>query len=278
MKILSKKLQQHQNTSNINIHNILHQKSNLLLKKIGFQIKIKIHQNQKKKKDENWIDQINEKDLPNDFYEARKKGENDSHICELIRTDSVEEFIIHVTRNNYSLNSKINQSIYETNSLLIKQAASNNLTLIEYAAFYGSIQIFQYLKMNEVELKPSLWTFSIHSQDAELIHCLEENKVEPPTFALSGMSSYKSCIKESIKCYHNDIMNYIQDNLLENIEKNSQDGFTQSIKYYNFSFIQEEFINASSFNDFCHYDYYLIVNALLTAKNMNIDINKIIKL
>ena len=96
----------------------------------------------KEKEEENWIDVMKEKELPEDFYEARKKGENDSYICELIQTDSVEEFIKHVTRNNYSLDSQIVPSIYETNLLLIKQAISNNLSLIEYAAFYGSIQIF----------------------------------------------------------------------------------------------------------------------------------------
>ena len=96
--------------------------------------------------------------------------------------------------------------------------------------------------MNNVELKPLLWIFTIHSKNPELIHRLEENRVDPPNAKIRA-SSYRSCIKESIKCYHNDIMNYIQDNLLENMEQNSNDVFIQSIKYYNFSFIQEKSIN-----------------------------------
>ena len=48
-------------------------------------------------------------------------------------------------------------------------------TLIEYAAFNGSIQIFQYLKMNKVELNEELWSYAIHSGNAQIIHLLEEN-------------------------------------------------------------------------------------------------------
>ena len=41
----------------------------------------------------------------------RQEGENDSHICSMIRNDSVEEFISYVTRLNHSLYSKITPSI-----------------------------------------------------------------------------------------------------------------------------------------------------------------------
>ena len=49
---------------------------------------------------EQFFDEIR-KDLPENFYENRKKGEKDSYICELIRNDSVEEFIICLNENKY---------------------------------------------------------------------------------------------------------------------------------------------------------------------------------
>ena len=58
--------------------------------------------------------------IPEDFYEKRKEGENDSHICSLIRNDSIIEFIKYVTENNYSLDYTITSSIFETNSFLLK--------------------------------------------------------------------------------------------------------------------------------------------------------------
>ena len=91
-----------------------------------------------------------------------------------------------MNRHNYYLDSKIEQSIYETNSFLLKNSIENpekqmykylnhkrlkiknEISLIEYAAFYGSIQIFQYLRMNNASLNKSLWLYAIHGQNAEI--------------------------------------------------------------------------------------------------------------
>ena len=130
---------------------------------------------------------------------SSKNGENNSYICSLIRQDSVDDFITYVTRTNYPLSNSI-QSIFETNSLLLKKPP----TLIEYAAFFGSVQIIRYLVYNDIQLDSSIWIYAIHSKNAELIHFLEEKQVEP--------ENYKIILKEAIKCHHNDIANYIIDN------------------------------------------------------------------
>ena len=98
------------------------------------------------------------------------------NICTLIQKDSVEEFISYVNTQSISLKCTISPSIYETNQILDE----NEVTLIEYATFYRSIQIFQYLKYNNVELTPSLWLYGIHSNNPEILHILEENKVQFP--------------------------------------------------------------------------------------------------
>ena len=55
--------------------------------------------------------QKQEDDFMTKLYQKRLLGENDSHICQLIRDDSVEEFISYVNRTNISLSSKIIPSI-----------------------------------------------------------------------------------------------------------------------------------------------------------------------
>ena len=65
---------------------------------------------------------------------------------------------------NISLLSTIKPSIFEINKYLI-----------EYAAFFGSIRIFQYLRFNNIELQPSLWFYAIHSNNTEMIHLLERD-------------------------------------------------------------------------------------------------------
>lgn len=87
-------------------------------------------------------------------------GENDSYLCQLIRDDLVDDFIVYINKNNLSLFRKIEPSIFETNLFLIQKKPS----LIEYATFYGSVQIFQYLRFSEVELDSSLWFYAIHSK------------------------------------------------------------------------------------------------------------------
>ena len=95
----------------------------------------------------------------------------------MIQNDSIQDFIIFINKNSYSLSSEINQSIYETNNFILKMMKKSKITLIEYAAFYGSFQIFQYLKLNNVDLKPSLWLYAIHGKNAEIIQLLENNQV-----------------------------------------------------------------------------------------------------
>ena len=194
-----------------------------------------------------------------DDKESCEKGENDSFLCELIRNDSVVEFIAYVNQKNYQLSSKINESIYETNTFLLNK----NPTLIEYASFFGSIQIFNYLRMNKVQLTPSLWIYAIHSKHPDLIHILEQNKVEPED------KSYKKCLEEAIKCHHNAIANYIYDNLLQ--KQDEKFLFSKAVQYYNFAFIPDD-KNQEIFKNLCEYDYFNLVDLLLRKNDF--DANK----
>ncbi|KAK8840474.1 hypothetical protein M9Y10_030679 [Tritrichomonas musculus] len=216
-----------------------------------------------------WVEQIKEV-LPDNFYELRKIGENDNYLCKLIREDSVIDFISYVNKSCISLNKIIEPSIYETNSFLVKK--QKNTTLIEYAAFFGSIQIFNYLKFNKVNLKPSLWIDVIHSKNAELIHLLEDNHIDPIISVVKNdeeikEGSFKECFNESIKCHHNDIANYFLQNYLQNENEIPNETI---IKYYNFAFLQKENVN-EYFCYLCYYDYYSLSKVILTSRDVNIN-------
>ena len=185
-----------------------------------------------------------------EFENKRQIGENDSFICSLIRQDLVDEFIVYVNKKNLSFSStRIKQSIFETNSFLIDKKP----TLIEYAAFFGSIQIFQYLRFNNVPLESSLWLYSIHSKNANLIHLLEENQVEP------NDSSYEECFIESIKCHHNDIADYIIDCFLSN-QKYGEKVTKNIIKKSNFKYFPDNFKENFSFYYLCKSEYKTLVD------------------
>ena len=166
----------------------------------------------------------------------------------------------------FHLTQKFHHQIIETNSFLLKKIKKDGgFSLIEYAVFFGSIQIFNYLRLEGVELTQSMWYFAIHGQNAEIIHFLEDNHVELDD---------ESCIQvfyESIKCHHNDIVNYFINNIFQNDEENSQDTFNQYLKYYNFAFLKKEFINESSFRNLCKYDYYTLADKLLIDRVINVN-------
>ena len=194
------------------------------------------------------------------FEEKRKIGENDELIYTLIRKDSIDDFIIYINKTNFSVTSQIKESKFETNSFLMK---NNEISLIEYAAFFGAIQIFNYLRLNNVELKPSLWSFAVHGNNPELIHILEENHIEMP----------KNVYEESIKCHHIDIMNYLKNYFFENEAKNDFNLFVTNLKNYNFVELTTNLMNNEKnfafFYYCCKYDYFEIVEHLLSHVNIN---------
>ena len=210
-----------------------------------------------------FIDQISIENIDKEKYDLfqskRIIGENDDDVSQMIRKDMIEEFITHTQKTGLSLFSTIKSSIFETNSFLIDKEP----TLIEYSAFFGSAQIFKYLYLNQVELTPSLWIYSIHGDHPEIIHILEENKIEPID------DSYKECLIESIKCHHNEIANYILKNYLNDGEKLIA---SKILKFHNFLFFSDHFNTEEVLFNLCRYNYVKIVELLLV--NVKLDINK----
>ena len=198
------------------------------------------------------IPEENQKDYET-FIAKRKIGENDDAICDMIRRDSIDDFVSYSNKTNLSLSMQIKHSIFETNSFLI----SKEPTLIEYAAFFGSMQIINYLVLNGVELKPSLWLYAIHSNNPDLIHFLEGHNVKINDF----------CLNESILCHHNDIANYFINN--HNIKTNYNNYNNIILQYFNYSLFHDNFDHYKI--NFVNYDYITIVKAFLTNPSLNED-------
>ena len=206
------------------------------------------------------------KDHFNEYNAKRKAGENDSYICTLIRQDSIEKFVEYINKKNISPSSQIKPSIFETNSFL----NDNEPTLIEYAAFFGSIQIFQYLYNNNAEIEDSIWLYAIHSNNSELlVNYIQKYNIEPKG------CNYENTLKECIKCHHNDFFNYIQSNLYDEDQKTqektdiktsfNEQAFSVAIKYHNYLFTSKLFSHDYSFFYFYKYNYQYIVDLLIQS-------------
>ncbi|KAK8840313.1 hypothetical protein M9Y10_030869 [Tritrichomonas musculus] len=207
------------------------------------------------------------KEIPKDIEEKRKIGENDDLLCELIRKDSLDEFIALIEKANLDLKTKIKPSFLETNSFLIDKEPS----LIEYASFFGSMQIFKFLNSKRIELTPSLWQYSIHSQNSELLQFLKDNQIHPDD------ENFDKFLKESIKCHHIEFTHFIKNSFYQNNEEKCFEIFIKSFKYYNFEFIRKESINEAAFFDLCHYDYFFIVELLMQQTKIDVNAIRILK-
>lgn len=248
---------------------------------------------EKAKNDDNKVDNKDEEEeeeevdsyeIPKDFYEKRLIGENDSYVCNMIRNDLISDFIIFVNKESYSLNSKIEESIYETNRFLLYETP----TMIEYAAFFGSTQIFNYLFKNNVEITPSVWRYAVHSDNPEMINILEENSIKLDNGNNDNESfPYKSTILEAIACHNNDVADYIMDKYKEEESKKPEDKTLKytlnkhitsyCFKYYNFNYFPENIKDKSIFFYFCIYDYYNLVKIFLSRHRIDINNLKISK-
>lgn len=214
-----------------------------------------------------------------EFKEKRRIGENDTYICQLIQKDDIDNFIIHIKESNLSLDSKIGYSIFETNSYLIKRQKSSFPTLIEYASFFGSMKIINYLFKNGVNLTSSLWDHAIHGCNFELIRLLEENKIQPgneiqlknyyPDFYYIQSDSNKSneyvnLFRKSIKYFNIEVSNYIKQNYInENFDVS-----LKAIKYSNFNYFPQNLNNQNIFGNLCKFGYFKLVEIILNTSKI----------
>lgn len=206
------------------------------------------------------VKELNDNNIE-EFDKKRKLGENDDFICHLIRNDLIDEFISQMNQNNLPLSYQIQPSIYETNIFLI----SNRPSLIQYSAFFGSIQIFKYLYLNGMKTTPILFNYAIHGENPEIIHFLEQNKDK------KAVLLFDEYINESIKCHHKEITNYFINKLTKKFNENSINVSVTSLKYHNYFYFPSNLCNENVFYYLCKYNYINLVKLLLQTKKININ-------
>lgn len=210
---------------------------------------------------------------PDEFQNLRRIGENEHPICQIIRKDSLEEFISYIEKHNISLTTHFKPSVFETNSFLLKREPS----LIQYSAFFGSYQIFKYLmkRINEEYIEDSydvkycnddlydeykenlMWLYSIHGNNPMIMKKLKNENYKPKN------NSFLECYIKSIKCHHFDITKSLEKVVKDDI-------FSYCLKYFNFNFLHANFFGmiADYFYDFCKNDYEYIVGNILKDKKL----------
>ena len=202
---------------------------------------------------------VNEQ-LMEEIHRTKTQEDDQNTLKKIIQEDSIEQFKSYIKENKLSLLTLLKPSVSQS-SLFIN---SRKVTLIEYAAFYGSFQIFNYLFEQRVKVASEIWLYAIHGNNLKIIETLEKQEILP--------ISYKDCFIESIKCHHNEIAFHIQEKYLSKEANDDIDVFTKSLKYHNYLFISNNIDIKTAFYYFCKYDYSDLVENIL--KTQNVDINE----
>ncbi|KAK8840104.1 hypothetical protein M9Y10_031041 [Tritrichomonas musculus] len=200
---------------------------------------------------------VSETAVSDDFEEKRHRGENDSYLCEVIRSDMIHEFIRYTSQKKIPLSRSIERSIFESNNFLNE----NDPTLIQYACFFGSLKVANYLLQRKVEVEPSLMVYAVHSRSAAMLHFVEENCTE------TTISLFNECVSEGIKCHHNEIACYFINNYLF---ENDEAVVCSALKHHNYEFFPDDFSKNNGFFYLCSNNYSEIVDLYIKMKEEEI--------
>lgn len=146
----------------------------------------------------------------------KERGINHHEIAIYIRKDDLDSFQSLISRTNVNVNSRVPFSIFERFPLLNSQT-----TLIEFAVFFGSINIFKFLIMQGALLPPQIGKYAAAGGNYDIIHILEEKGV-----------SFDGCINIAIAYFRDDLVKYFKQTYELNI-----DSLVSSIINYNVKYI-----------------------------------------
>ncbi|OHT06312.1 hypothetical protein TRFO_25654 [Tritrichomonas foetus] len=172
--------------------------------------------------------------IPMLYYFCQKIKYEEHHLCQIegnnaeriaasIRFDDLNNFQ-YFTRSR-PFNSKIMYSIYDTNGIV--SCIWKMPTFLEYAAFYGSSKVFNYLLRlydeNDLYPEENVMEYAVAGGDREIIHQLEERNM---TFTVQ-------CLKNSITYFNKGIYDYIIRNSTNSEELSSYEIIFDSLSSYN---------------------------------------------
>lgn len=180
--------------------------------------------------------------------------EKENQIAKFIREDDIVSFQKIVSEvSDFNYNSKVPWSIFECMLFLDEKEMP---TFIEYACFFGAIQIFKYMVLNGVlqtfdasikkqaeeeeefndENLNRLGGFAIIGGNYEIIHILEEH----------GLKYNEKSLLNSIQFQRNEISSYLTDTY--GIQP-TIDSIITSVKANNLSYFIDNFANVMNLNN-----------------------------
>ncbi|OHT05692.1 hypothetical protein TRFO_05836 [Tritrichomonas foetus] len=199
-----------------------------------------------------------------DFEHIRRTGLSNVKLYRLIQEDKLNEFIDFVNLENIDLSAKVNFSIFDQHFI-----RNEEMTLIDYAMYFNSINIFKYLFIQKVSISEQSMEFALKGGNFEIIHIVEEElHYEYSSSDLNytidkNISEYiVSMIPSDQEVYNEDLLkeciddnNFIQmNNIITNNEKVADDfllsieKLTEKIKYLDVPYLYDFLFKLQNFD------------------------------
>ncbi|KAK8875450.1 hypothetical protein M9Y10_005616 [Tritrichomonas musculus] len=193
-----------------------------------------------KKNPENHILNRNNNYYPSPLYKA-------------IVEDDVDTFQSILSKNNFSVNYIFENSIYER-----VHAIDYNLSLLQVAAIYGSLNVFKFLWMqSDIDIKGNLLCYAYSGRNRDIIHLCEQK------------CSFDNVINFAISSHQNDLVDYFIENFEDKLIEDDE---------YILNYFQDDSFNDDNDNPYKKLPFNSILIAF-RALNYNIIhkcINKIV--
>lgn len=210
----------------INIDTIIHKAK--AFRTVSFIFAYEIYQ--ERREDFNYIfgskeSFLKEVNFPNfeSFLEFRDKWTNNDPITISIREDDADKLREIISKNNLNYDLEIPYSLFEDISCFFKKKSMPKM--IDYAAFYGSVNVFKYLLMNDSKITEKTLEFAVYGGSYEIIHILE-----------SAKCPYSDALEASIRVHNNELYDYFINSVgLQHTKKT----IIRAVLNYNIKVIKE---------------------------------------
>lgn len=167
--------------------------------------------------------------------DPRLQAGNNDKLSILIQKDDIDTFQKTVSQNNIDIrHHKIEISNFE----LTKSFPERSATLIEYAAFHGSLKIFKFLLINNTTFSAQLFQCAFCGRNNEIIHLAEKM-----TKNIDISDSLINAMSLSIIFHYDELSEYLYENY--EIPMFFKD-FPTSVYFENYSFF---FNHINDFNN-----------------------------
>lgn len=167
------------------------------------------------------------------FLEFRKAWTNDNPVSVSIRADDADKLQELIAKTNLNYDYQIPYSIYEDLSCFFKK--KNMPSMIDYAAFYGSVNVFKYLMMNNSKITQKTMEYAVYGGCYEIIHILENTNCPN-----------SSALEASIRVHNNELYDYFINTVGL---KHDSKTIIRTVINYNIKVFKEILSDEDSFNN-----------------------------